>query len=178
MPLSDYNLNYMYTPYSPAELSSNGLAGYGVSSNSSYNNPNFAFAYNDGGNSNLTLGNLVTNTTPVTNNNGNTFLGLTGSTWQGIGAGLQGLSGLASAYMGLQNYNLAKQQFNFQKNLANRNLANQARVINNTYDNAAQVAAGMIGGTDANGRYGTTSQATVDRYAQRARNQHVDGSAI
>ena len=41
-----------------------------------------------------------------------------------IGAGadvLQGLSGLANAYMGYKNYKLAKEQFGFQKGLANRN---------------------------------------------------------
>ena len=103
----------------------------------------------------------------------------------GAGAGvLQGLSGLANAYMGHKNYKLAKKQFGFQKGLANRNLANQAKVINNTYDNAAQVAAGMIGGgsynpaTDSQGNYGMTDQAIVDRYAQKAKEKHVDGSPV
>ena len=104
-----------------------------------------------------------------------------------IGAGadvLQGISGLASAYMGYKNYKLAKEQFGFQKGLANRNLANQAKVINNTYDNAAQVAAGMIGGgsynpaTDTQGSFGMVDQATVDQYAKKAKEKHVDGSAI
>ena len=104
-----------------------------------------------------------------------------------IGAGvgvLQGLSGLANAYMGYKNYKLAKEQFGFQKGLANRNLANQAKVINNTYDNAAQVAAGMIGGgsynpaTDTQGSFGMTDQAVVDRYAEKAKEKHVDGSPI
>ena len=102
-----------------------------------------------------------------------------------VGAGvLQGLSGLANAYMGYKNYKLAKEQFGFQKGLANRNLANQAKVINNTYDNAAQVAAGMIGGgsynpaTDSQGSYGMTDQAVVDRYAEKAKEKHVDGRPI
>ena len=104
-----------------------------------------------------------------------------------IGAGaniLQGVSGLANAYMGYKNYKLAKEQFGFQKGLANRNLANQAKVINNTYDNAAQVAAGMIGGgsynpaTDTQGSFGMVDQATVDQYAKKAKEKHVDGSAI
>ena len=104
-----------------------------------------------------------------------------------IGAGadiLQGISGLAGAYMGYKNYKLAKEQFGFQKGLANRNLANQAKVINNSYDNAAQVAAGMIGGgsynpsTDSQGNYGMTDQAIIDRYAQKAKEQHVDGSPV
>jgi hypothetical protein len=103
----------------------------------------------------------------------------------GAGAGiLQGVSGLANAYMGYKNYKLAKEQFGFQKGLANRNLANQAKVINNSYDNAAQVAAGMIGGgsynpaTDTQGSFGMVDQATVDQYAKKAKEKHVDGSAI
>ena len=104
-----------------------------------------------------------------------------------IGAGadiLQGLSGLSNAYMGYKNYKLAKEQFGFQKGLANRNLANQAKIINNTYDNAAQVAAGMIGGgsynpaTDTQGSFGMTDQAVVDKYAEKAKEKHVDGSPI
>ena len=104
-----------------------------------------------------------------------------------IGAGaniLQGISGLANAYMGYKNYELAKEQFGFQKGLANRNLANQAKVINNSYDNAAQVAAGMIGGgsynpaTDTQGSFGMVDQATVDQYAKKAKEKHVDGSSI
>ena len=101
-----------------------------------------------------------------------------GSLLGGIGAGIQGLSGLANAYMGLKNYELAQDQFGFQKALANRNIANQAKIINNTYDNAGQVAAGMIGGKDANGRYGFTDPAVVRQYEQRARDRHVDGSPI
>ena len=103
----------------------------------------------------------------------------------GAGAGvLQGLGGLASAYTAYKGLQLAKDQFRYQKGLANRNLANQAKIINNSYDNAAQVAAGMIGGgsynpaTDSQGNYGMTDQAIVDRYAQKAKEQHVDGSPV
>ena len=92
----------------------------------------------------------------------------------GIGMGIQGLSGLANAYMGYKNYQLAQEQFKFQKGLARRNLANQAKIINNTYDNAAQVAAGMIGGKDSSGNYGFTSQDVVDRYSNSAKNKHVN----
>ena len=118
-------------------------------------------------------------------------LGTQGSNWGdvagmvGAGAGvLQGLGGLASAYTAYKGLHLAKDQFKYQKGLANRNLANQAKVINNSYDNAAQVAAGMIGGgsynpaTDSQGNYGMTDQAIVDRYAQKAKEQHVDGSPV
>lgn len=94
----------------------------------------------------------------------------------GIGMGIQGLSGLANAYMGYKNYQLAQEQFKFQKGLARRNLANQAKIINNTYDNAAQVAAGMIGGKDNFGNYGFTSQDIVNRYSNAAKDKHVSGT--
>lgn len=94
----------------------------------------------------------------------------------GIGMGIQGLSGLANAYMGYKNYQLAQEQFKFQKGLARRNLANQAKIINNTYDTAAQVAAGMIGGRDSFGNFGFTDQNIVDRYANAAKDKHVSGT--
>lgn len=118
-------------------------------------------------------------------------LGTQGSNWGnvagmvGAGAGvLQGLGGLAGAYTAYKGLQLAKDQFRYQKGLANRNLANQAKVINNSYDNAAQVAAGMIGGgsynpaTDSQGNYGMTDQAVVDKYAQKAKEKYVDGSPV
>ena len=94
----------------------------------------------------------------------------------GIGMGIQGLSGLANAYMGYKNYQLAQEQFKFQKGLARRNLANQAKIINNTYDTAAQVAAGMIGGKDSSGNYGFTNQDVVNRYSNAAKDKHVSGT--
>ena len=94
----------------------------------------------------------------------------------GIGMGIQGLSGLANAYMGYKNYQLAQEQFKFQKGLARRNLANQAKIINSTYDNAAQVAAGMIGGKDNFGNYGFTNQDVVNRYSNAAKDKHVSGT--
>ena len=121
----------------------------------------------------------------------NYTLNTQGSNWGnvagmvGAGAGiLQGLGGLASAYTAYKGLQLAKDQFKYQKGLANRNLANQSKIINNSYDNAAQVAAGMIGGgsynpaTDSQGSYGMTDQAIVDKYAQKAKDKHVDGSPI
>ena len=91
---------------------------------------------------------------------------------------IQGLSGLAGAYSAYKGLGLAKDQFAFEKGLANRNLANQAKIINTGYDNAAQVAAGMIGGKDAQGNYGFTDPAIVERYAQAAKDKYVDGSPI
>lgn len=93
-----------------------------------------------------------------------------------IGMGMEGLSGLANAYMGYKNYQLAQEQFKFQKGLARRNLANQAKIINNTYDTAAQVAAGMIGGKDSFGNYGFTNQDIVNRYSNAAKDKHVSGT--
>ena len=113
--------------------------------------------------------------TPSTSSSG---FGFNTGTLGAVAGGLQGLSGLAQAFVGMKNYELAQQQFKYQKGLANRNLANQAKIINNTYDNAAQVAAGMIGGKDVSGNYGFTNQAIVDDYAKKAKEKHVDGSAI
>ena len=142
--------------------------------------PNYAGAV---GNAANTVGNLNLG------NNGGLLSNLFGNNGGGIMGGLSQLGGLATglmqAYSGFQQLglankalNLAKQQFGFQKALANRNLANQAKIINNTYDNAAQVAAGMIGGKDANGNYGFTDPTLVNQYANRAKSQHVNGSAI
>lgn len=111
-------------------------------------------------------------------NNGGGLFGLSAGTLGALGGVAQGLAGLASAYTGFKAYQSAQDQFNFQKKLANRNLANQAKIINNSYDNAGQVAAGLIGGQDAQGNFGMTDQAVVDRYARKAKEKHVDGSAI
>ena len=113
--------------------------------------------------------------TPSTSSSG---FGFNTGTLGVVTGGLQGLSGLAQAFVGMKNYELAQQQFKYQKGLANRNLTNQAKIINNTYDNAAQVAAGMIGGKDVSGNYGFTNQAIVDDYAKKAKEKYVDGSAI
>ena len=111
-----------------------------------------------------------------------TGTGANSMTWQqGLGyglAGLQALTGLANAFIGYKNYKLAKKQFGFEKEVMNRNIANQAKIINNTYNNAAQVAAGMIGAKDSAGNYGMTSQDVVDRYAANAEKKHVDGSRV
>lgn len=131
---------------------------------------NFSNWYNNGSNGGW-LNNLF----------GNNAGGILGGLGQlgGIASGImQGFTGLQQLGLANKALGLAKQQFGFQKALANRNLANQAKIINNTYDNAAQVAAGMVGGRDASGNYGFTDPTVVNQYANRARNQHVDGSAI
>lgn len=151
---------------------------YGLKSYTSnnINSGDFWDTYNNNfGNMNNGLANYNSNNN---NNNNNTKIGWNTQTLAGIADGLEALSGLANAYMGYKNYQFAKDQFNFQKGLANRNLANQAKVINNAYDNAAQVAAGMIGGRDSSGNYGMTSSDIVNKYSNKAKEQHVDGSAI
>ena len=120
----------------------------------------------------------IANTVVPTTSTSSSGFGFNTGTFGAVASGLQGLSGLAQAFVGMKNYELAQQQFKYQKGLANRNLANQAKIINNTYDNAAQVAAGMIGGKDVSGNYGFTNQAIVDDYAKKAKEKHVDGSAI
>ena len=126
-------------------------------------------------NYNLNDLNNIYNTDNLNVPSGNWFQRNT-DTLSAIGTGLEGLSGLANAYMGYKNFNLAKDMFNYQKALANRNLANQAKIINNTYDNAAQVAAGMIGSKDSYGNYGFTNQDIVNKYANAAKDKHVSGS--
>jgi len=111
---------------------------------------------------------------------GNLFNGTsgTGSGWNWLGnngiipvglAGLQTLGGLLDWQLGMQNYNLAKDAFEFQSALANRNLANQAKLINNRYDTAATVGA-QLSGYDYD-------KALASQQNQ-ANKQHVDGSYI
>ena len=111
---------------------------------------------------------------------GNLFNGTngTGSGWSWLGnngvipvglAGLQTLGGLLDWQLGVQNYNLAKDAYEFQTALANRNLANQAKLINNRYDTAATVGA-QLSGYD----YDKALASQQDQ----ARKQHVDGSYI
>ena len=124
---------------------------------------------------------LPENFNPVSSSGGNWLTdafsgGNLGNTLSGIaaiGSGIMsGITGFQSLGMANKNLSLAKKQFNFQKGLANRNLANQAKIINNTYDSAASVNAAQAG------KFGMVDQAVVDKYAQVAKEKHVDGSAI
>ena len=132
-------------------------------------------SFNGYGGADSMYGDIANTNVPTPSSSG---FGFNTGTLGVVTGGLQGLSGLAQAFVGMKNYELAQQQFKYQKGLANRNLANQAKIINNTYDNAAQVAAGMIGSKDTSGNYGFTDQAIVDDYAKKAKEKHVDGSAI
>ena len=144
----------------------------------SINNSNGMFgSFNGYGDADSMYGDIANTNVPTPSTSSSGF-GFNTGTFGAVAGGLQGLSGLAQAFVGMKNYELAQQQFKYQKGLANRNLANQAKIINNTYDNAAQVAAGMIGGKDVSGNYGFTNQAIVDDYAKKAKEKHVDGSPI
>lgn len=91
-------------------------------------------------------------------NNGlkNTFLNSDGS-WnlQNIGAGIQGLGSLASAfgnlYMGNKALKFAKDQFNFQKDLANINLNNSIKSYNTKLGDIANTRSVME--TGSTGKY-------------------------
>lgn len=73
--------------------------------------------------------------------------------------GLQALSGLANAYTGYKNYGLAKDMFGFEKAATNRNIANQAQLVNNEIQNAGEVGMGLAGNTmDANARAARQAQ--------------------
>lgn len=95
-----------------------------------------------------------------------------------VGLGLQALTGLGDLWMGWNNYNLAKEAYDFQKALANRNLQNQGKIINNTYDTAANVGAGLVGGVDAYGNYGAINNDVLRAQQEQARKQYVDTSYI
>lgn len=102
-------------------------------------------------------------------------IGLNLDTFNTAFKGLSTLAGLANAYMGYKNYQLAKDQFGFEKAAVNRNIANTAQQINNQYDAAGRIAAGMTGLAGADGKI---RQDVVDYYSGLAKKQHVDGSAI
>ena len=86
----------------------------------------------------------------------NTFLNSDGS-WnlQSIGAGIQGLGSLAGAfgnlYMGNKALKFAKDQFNFQKDLANTNLNNSIKSYNTKLGDIANTRSVME--TGSTGKY-------------------------
>ena len=67
------------------------------------------------------------------------YMGLANTAFQGLQAGV----GLMNAFTGLDALNQAKKQFKFEKALAERNLANQAQLVNNYIGSSANVAAGL-----------------------------------
>ena len=78
-------------------------------------------------------------------------------------------TGLASAYNVYNQNKLRKKAFNFQKGATNRNIANQAVVVNNQLANQAKMQAQLFG----------NKVGTADYSNYLANNQqHVNGSAI
>ena len=115
-------------------------------------------------------------------NNGVNWFGAGGilSTIGDLGLlGLQGYTGLKSLSLANKQLGLANQQFDFEKGLANRNLSNQAKTINNYYDAAGQAAIGLLGGIDAlTGQTISPDAATVAKANENIKNSYVDGSPI
>lgn len=92
----------------------------------------------------------------------------------GISAGLQALGGLADVWLGGRNLALAQDALDIQTALANRNLSNQAKVINNVYD-----VAGRVGAALSNQNWdGTIDKNALAASEEQAKRQHVDGSYI
>jgi len=70
--------------------------------------------------------------------------------------------------LGKQNLALGREKFGFEKALANRNIANQAKIINNQYNNAARMSAALMGGDPA----------LTQQYLQKTQQKHVDASPV
>ena len=121
---------------------------------------------------------------------GNTGSGSSGFNWFGDGGilssignlgllGLQGYTGLRNLSLANKQLDLSKKQFGFEKALANRNIANQAKTINNSYNAAGQAAIGLLGGIDAlTGQTINPSAETVAKAQENIKNSYVDGSKI
>lgn len=84
--------------------------------------------------------------------------------------GIQALSGLANAYVGYKGLGLAKDQFSFKKAAANRDVANQAKLLNESRMNSGNVGLALAGNTM------TDAQKIATRNRITAGN--VDGSRI
>ena len=59
----------------------------------------------------------------------------------------QGIGGLANAYTGYKNYQLAQDQFDAEQKYAGANLYNQGTLVNNQIKNAAEVGQSLAGDT-------------------------------
>ena len=95
---------------------------------------------------------------------------VTGAGWSTAAQGVQAAAGLAQAYTGLKSLGLAKKQFSFQKDAANRDVANQAKLINESRANSGNVGLALAGNT----------MSDVQKTAARNKiiSNNVDGSAI
>jgi len=107
------------------------------------------------------------NTSNTTDTNiGNT----TAENWKAGASAVGAVAGIANAWLGYKNYKLAEKQFRYQKDLTNRNLENQALVINEQLDRRTAVGNSLAGRT-------LTEEQKQDRIAATNK-RHVDGSAI
>lgn len=70
---------------------------------------------------------------------------------QGWGSVMGGIGSLVGGFNGLQQMKLAKEQFNFSKSLANRNLANQAAVTNQALRDRRSGRRAVFGGNKGTG---------------------------
>ena len=84
--------------------------------------------------------------------------------------GVQALSGLANAYVGYKGLGLAQDQFGFQKAAANRNLSNQAKLLNENRLNSTNVGLALAGSTMTGAQRDAARKKTIAG--------NVDGSRI
>ena len=100
------------------------------------------------------------------------------STFNTIGAGIGGLTDLAGLYFGAKQLKQAENQFRTNTEFANRNLANQSKLINNQLEaryRAALAAKGIDPATGGTSPTGSQQRESLDSYLARSR---VDGSAV
>ena len=64
------------------------------------------------------------------NNNNNNNSPDEGFNYKGLNTGINGANALLNGIMGFKQYGLAKDQLNFSRNAANRNVSNQATLLN------------------------------------------------
>ena len=75
----------------------------------------------------------------------------TGLGWNAetLGVGIQGLAAIGGLYNAFQANKLAKEQFNFTKEVTNTNLNNQIKTFNTTMEDRARARARLDGREDA-----------------------------
>lgn len=113
-------------------------------------------------------------TNPTSNNNGSFWFDGAGNfNWGNLFTGANAIAGLAGIFNSFRQNQLAEEMIDYQKELANRNLANMTKQINNMYDSNAKIAAAFRGGTG-----GLTEDQVREQYLANAQKKHLDGSAI
>jgi hypothetical protein len=132
-----------------------------------------------GNNSNGSNGSNNSNIIPVINTGSGNNYDPNGWTspkgLEAISNGLATVGGLIDSYVGYENHELAKKQFGLEKAYANRNIANQAKIINNQVGGNAKVSG-------YSGTYGGMSQADAAQHISstmaKAEDRKVDGSKL